>query len=375
MPAPSSNFFPDPGSPTPGWLEGCLREAGRLPHGRVETLEIENTGAFNSRTSRLRVVYSQDAPALPRRLVLKCNTAEAWSMEAGRLEVDFYRLVDGLNGHPEILPPCLACGYDERSGDSYLLLEDLSATHLPPITRAQQVGIVEGVPAPADREAVTAVLARFHAFWWDHPLLHSGRFEVGYWSRNQARFELYLQKRRAAWEALLARDGGSLSAEMRERYGLLFARLPGFYARFLEPRFDARRNLTLVHGDAYFCNFLTSRAEGGKAYLLDWQSPGVDLAGYDLANLLAAFWTREQRQQDGLELGLLRRYLNELQANGVREYGWEDLCADYQAGLIFWALMPVQDAAGGAERAYWQPKMRCVMDAFEDWGCAKALEF
>jgi hypothetical protein len=52
------------------------------------------------------------------------------------------------------------------------------------------------------------------------------------------------------------------------------------------------RAVTSEQNGAYFANFLCPRNPGqGGAYLLDWQSPVVDIAGYDLANLCATFWT------------------------------------------------------------------------------------
>jgi hypothetical protein len=102
---------------------------------------------------------------------------------------------------------------------------------------------------------------------------------------------------------------------------------------------------------------------------MDWQSPSCDLAAYDLVNLLAAYWTRDQRREDNREIKLLRRYHQGLLANGVQNYTWEDLMADYRTALIFWILMPVQDGGDGAEWSYWWPKMQCLVAAFEDWNC------
>ena len=130
----------------------------------------------------------------------------------------------------------------------------------------------------------------------------------------------------------------------------------------------------MTHGDAYFANFLCPKQPGtGPTYLLDWQSPTFDLGGYDLANLIATFWTPEQRHDEDRERALLQRYYTALQAHGIQHYPWEDLVADYQHGLIFWLLMPVQDRYGGAAKSYWWPKMQCLVGAFHDWGCDELL--
>jgi thiamine kinase-like enzyme len=262
-----------------------------------------------------------------------------------------------------------AAEYDSSSRDSILLLQDLSETHAPPITRAEQISIVNGVPLAVHQESVIDLLAVLHACWWDHPRLAGGEFEVGYWSRDLERFNQYLARRTAAWERLLAKDGRRITGEIRRLYDRLFKRLPGYFTETLFPRFSALRNLILTHGDSYFCNFLCPKIPGSApTYLMDWQSPSVDLAAYDLVNLLAAFWTRAQRREKNRELAPLRRYHQALLSHGVQSFTWEDLFADYRSGLVFWVLMPVQDGGDGSAWTYWWPKMQCLVAAFEDWG-------
>lgn len=136
----------------------------------------------------------------------------------------------------------------------------------------------------------------------------------------------------------------------------------------------AGRTLTLVHGDAYFSNFLCPREDGsGLAVLLDWQAPSCGLGAADLVNLCATFWTAEQRAERHRELRVLELYHAELAAAGVRDYSFADLCFDYRLALIYWVLVPIQDARDGSKPGYWQPKMRCLIDAFRDWNCQQLL--
>lgn len=360
-----------PNEPTADWLSEILRQAGILRRGTVVRIEQQESAAFNSQLAFLRLHYSADAgDGLPTRVVLKRNLLVDWAIEAGAEEVKFYNLNASLPDHPPVTPPCYAAHYDETSGQSYLLLQDLSEGHAPPLMRDQQFGIGDGVPAPDQIEQVVDTLARFHAFWWQHPLLASGKFAMGYWSRNEERFAQYLQRRRRSWDELIAAEGAWLPADIRELYEWLFDRLPFHWEHYLEPRFRHQTHLTLVHGDAYFANFLCPRLPGaGATYLLDWQSSTVDLAGYDLANLIATFWTPAQRQQDKREQKMLRHYHDTLCAHGVVGYSWDMLLTDYRSGLIFWLLMPVQDRFGGAGKAYWWPKMQCLVAAFREWNC------
>lgn len=194
--------IPDP--ITPEWLTTVLRQSGLLQQGKVATIEQETMGAFNSQTHRLLLQYSADAaPELPASLILKRNNESVWGKEAGADEVKFYQIAASLPDHPPILIPCYAAAYDEASGNSYLLLQDLSGTHQPPVTRDQQISVKEAVPSALHIELVVDALARLHAYWWEHPLLHTATFEVGYWSRNAERFELYRQRRTNSWRRVI----------------------------------------------------------------------------------------------------------------------------------------------------------------------------
>ncbi|CAN5565792.1 phosphotransferase [soil metagenome] len=367
-------------SPTPGWLTDVLQQAGVLQHGAVTKIEQQTSDAFNSQLAFLHLDYSADARStdvgstLPTRMVLKRNVASDWGVEAGVEEVKFYKLVATLSDHPPVMPHCYAAGFDEASGNSYLLLQDLSASHAPPVTRNQQINLVDAMPAPAHLESVIDTLAQFHAYWWQHLQLASERLSVGYWSRNAERFGLYLQRRQRSWDSLIAGEGDWLPADIRSLYEQMLTRLPAHWEHYLEPRFRTQTHLTVIHGDAYFSNFLCPKqGQAGATYWLDWQSPAVDLAGYDLVNLMATFWTPAQRHGAGREQKLLEQYYNTLCAHGVTGYTWEDLLTDYRSGLICWLLMPVQDRYGGAGKTYWWPKMQCLVAAFRDWQCEALL--
>ncbi len=214
-----STYISAADSNTSEWLTAVLRQSGVLKLGKVSAVEKEMTGAFNSHLSRLLLQYSADAaPGVPTRLILKQNIQAAWGIEAGADEVKFYNVVASLQDHPSVIVPCYAAAYDEQSGNSYVLLQDLSETHQPPLTRAQQISIVEGIPLTEYIEAVVDTLARLHAYWWNHPLLETHTFDVGYWSRNAERFEQYLRRRKSAWETLLAHHGAWFPDDFRELY-------------------------------------------------------------------------------------------------------------------------------------------------------------
>lgn len=370
-----ASYIPMPDPITPAWLTTVLRENGFLTHGRVLRVTSKETAAFNSHTQRLQLRYSDDAAPKPAAsMIIKRNVQTPWGIEAGEAEVKFYQVAAALQPSPPALVPCYAAAYDPASGNSYLLLQDLSETHAPALTRDQQLSIVNGVPSTPIIERVVDTLARHHAYWWNHPLLASETFPIGYWSRNVDRFMLYLQRRRRAWESLWANESGWFPDDLRDLYEGVLAHLPQHWETYLEPRFRTNTDLTLLHGDAYFANFLCPKGStGSPTYLLDWQPPVVDIGGYDLANLCATFWTSKQRREARREEQLLQRYHTILQAYGVANYTWVNLITDYQAGLIYWLLVPLQDRHDGSSRDYWWPKLQCLVAAFREWRCAELL--
>ncbi len=111
---------------------------------------------------------------------------------------------------------------------------------------------MRGVPIPAYQESVIDISAVFHANWWDHLRLTLGEFEVGYWSRDNERFQQYLERRTEPWRWIVGKYGDQLPQKIQAFYIWLFERFPDFFAATLAPRFTNRSNLALIHGDTYF---------------------------------------------------------------------------------------------------------------------------
>jgi hypothetical protein len=354
------------------WLTAVLRGSGALAHGRVEAVAQAPTSAFNSHTAHLLISFSQDAPDdVPTELILKRNATAEWSVLAGQEEVAFYQLIARSPDHPTGIVRCLGSGIDEETGSSFVLLEDLSSSHQVVVPRDVQIAMVDGVPAEAQIVAVVDTLARIHAYWWERV---TAPVEVTEWSRDHKGFNAFLELQTDAWLAVVRDHGAWLPAEVVEFYGRILPELGGYWERELRGRMRERRNLSLVHGDAYFANFLTPIPPGtGTTYLIDWQSPSFEIPASDLANLCATFWTARQRSDQSRERRILRRYHDQLCAGGVTGYTLDDLHADYTRALIDWVHVPVRDAADGAVRAYWWPKMQCVIAAYRDWNCDAML--
>lgn len=360
---------------TPAWLTEVLRREGVLDHGSVVAFEQQPNAAFNSHTRHLTPIYEgADKSVAPAHLLLKCSLPAAWAQRAGAREVAFYKLVEGLPDHPPVIVRCYDAVYDAESGNSHILLEDLSDTHILPVGRDNQINFVDHIPSENTLTQVVEALARFHAYWWEHPLLGSSVAPISWGCLDEETYRAEIGRRGKAWEHLLAQESEWLPDSVKHLYESELARLLPVWEKYMRDRVVVRSNLTLTHGDAYLANFLSPR-EGtvGATYMIDWQNPETYRGPTDLVNMCATFWRREDRADGERELNMLRSYHRTLQAYQVNGYAWDDLVRDYRLSILDWLWVPVQDCYDGSGKAYWWPKMECLVAAYEDWQCKNLL--
>lgn len=361
--------------PTPDWLTAALRQSGAMTSGSVLRVEDSANAAFNSAARHLRLCYSTDAtPTLPRRLFFKRNLPEPWAVRAGEREVAFYQVAAQMAGRLPMLVPCYAAGYDADSGDSWLLLSDVSGTHQSPVTREQLIAGT-GVPTDEQLAAMVEALAGLHAAWWQHPALGTGSLLMSEWYRDPACFASSHKEFTENWNALRQMGEATLPTATCALYDAALAGLPHIWERLLAERVASRSQFTISHGDCYFSQFLCPGAESADntTYLIDFQGACGDLPAMDLVFLFATFWSAEQRQHHQREHRLLRAYLEALNRHGIGDYTWDNLVADYRIALVFMIFYPVWDAINGSSREYWAPKLRCLTSAAEDWRCGELL--
>ena len=242
---------------TPAWLTAVLRQEGILPHGEVSAVERNATDAFNSRTDHLVLHYSADAPpGVPTQLILKQNIQETWGREAGAQEVAFYTLVASLARIRRVSSPVTPPRMTPRVDNPICFFRiSLRRIRLPSraINRSalSRGFLLPRLSTPSSRPwhrrmpigGITLFGRRTGSTWGTGPGM-----------RNALR--QYLQRRRNAWDGLMARERAWFPDDVRDLYEHVLGHLHRHWEQFLEPRFRARRNLTLVHGDAYFANFL-----------------------------------------------------------------------------------------------------------------------
>jgi hypothetical protein len=266
-----------------------------------------------------------------------------------------------------MLAPCYAAEYDPTSGNSFLLLGDVSQTHAAPLSRTQL--IEEGmVPTELQLNQMIDALVGLHAWGWQHPSFgKAGNVSQVRWYRDKSNFEAHIARRQREFDEFIKLAGSEVPASWLALYRQILAGLPGLWSTYFAPRVLTFKNLTYTEGDAYVTQYLTPKNYGsGVAYLVDYQDAFANFGAFDLVHLLATFWTPAQRHEQQREERLLKRYLEILHTNGVQEYTWADLLSDYRLMLIIIVLVPVWDATSGAPRSYWYPKMRCLIDNLND---------
>ncbi|MEA2575149.1 MAG: hypothetical protein QOH93_2447 [Chloroflexia bacterium] len=354
---------------TPDWLTTLLRQEGVLGLGEVTEVHIApREDVWNSRAYRLRLTYRGDASGAPSRLFLKLK-GDNW----GREEAAFYRYVRSNGVDLPVLVQCFSSEYDEATGDSHVLLADLSETHFTPFTIAQ-FRALEVVPEAVYLQQIVDTVAEFHAYWWEHPLLGTGFAAVAPDFASKEGWEARLEQKGQELAAFVEVVGGSLDQSLVRMLREVHSRLPNLWDRYIADRIPARRALTLINGDCYFIQFLCpNRPDEGRTHMIDLDSINAFLPAFDLMYMFTTFWTREQRAEGGRELAALKRYHERLQEAGVANDSFDQLLLDYRVSIALNLLHPIWDQQHGSSEAYWRPKLSCLMAAFEDWDCMELL--
>ena len=349
---------------TPAWLTGVLQQNGHLQQGRV--LQVRRLGTeagADSTTARLEVVYSGDTPlrSLPAHLLLKLAARPGF--ETGDREVAFYQVI--APAMQTMLPrdelPFVRCYAAARAasgetGRSYVLLEDLFATHygtdpaLPPL-RWQG-------------EQIMDALAGLHAFWWEHPRLGK---DIGS-SYTAESIQSLLAAAQINLGAFRDFVGDRVPPARQKVFEKICSDWPPFRAR----RLIEGKGITVVVRDAHAGNFLfPSDPASDRVRITNWHYWRLDTGTDDLAYMMAAHWFPERRAR--LEKRLLERYCGALSLNGVEDYDFDTCWTDYRASIIRVLLCLVGGWRAGRAPSIWWDRVERAMLAFEDLGCRELL--
>ena len=212
------------------------------------------------------------------------------------------------------MPRCYFTALDADTGDSVILLEDL--THLRQLVHT-------GGPV-FEVEHLVADLALLHATWWNDDHLNKLPWLALRGILTPVQGPGHLAQ---AWPTFLERLSAPITPELLATYALL--------VRYLEPVSTNLFNeppLTLIHNDVQGDNLLWQEGAESPVVLIDWQLATRARGVVDVAGFLCGHLDTEERRRH--EHRLLRTYHTDLMQSGVADYPF-DLCwDDYRCALL-----------------------------------------
>lgn len=330
---------------TPARLTEILRAERHLERGQVTQVEVvqvfETPPSFHA---RLRLAYSPEvSAAAPRQIFLK--SPKLHKLARGKREVDFYtRLAPSMPDAP--LLPCYAADWNPATGESLLLLADVSATHFTadlPLSWSQL-------------EVMAQALAAIHARWWEHPDLVAlvGATPEAHFAADFAECERY-------YGELQTNLGDQLSPSQRRMFEDFLAHGPDL----ILPRLRQGRALTLSHPENHHGNILFPVQERGAALLIDWHQYRCWWGVADLVSVIDRCLAEEQRERSHELVAIYHRALVQ---HGVSGYGWQQCRDDYRLGLVAYLVLLLQFRTN---RAWLLRHLGPMEQEFERAGCGE----
>lgn len=299
------------------------------------------------------LTYSEDAIGLlEKQLILKVGKPHIGGMDHQR-EVLFYsHILKEMECSPA--PLCLEAVYDDNTDISQILMVSLKNTH----THLQADYPL--LPSNRQCEQVIRKLARFHAFWWDSPLLQQPSYQAQQLSVNEQSKGLHMLYQ-------------SFAEAMQDRLDESVLHIYKQVLNKLDPLLEliAQRCQTLIHGDAHFGNVLAPITEDGETYLIDWSDWQPGAAMEDLAYMLAVGYFPNQRKK--IEWNLFDIYHNELAALGI-SYEASEAFTDYKLCIVKNLFVPLFQWQHQVPANIWYYNFERVTAAFQDLHCSEVVD-
>lgn len=343
-----------PDQVTAAWLTGALSNSGALTDGAITRVDVDAGRGNWSTNARLSLTYAPGSRGdLPRSLFLKLVQADLGDESFGPSEVFYYtRDYAGAAGAP--LLRCYAAAYSTEAGRYHLLLEDVSATHIPAAAKT---------PTLSYGLALAEGLAALHAYWWGAERLDEAAAPI----HNAQHVRRFVAIAEPGVDHIL----NQFSAELQPHWPAALRALFATYPDRLVARSQDPQGFTLIHGDAGDANILVPRDGDQPLYLIDRQpfnwSLTTWLGVYDLAYALVLDWDIKTRRH--LELPVLRHYHACLRQHGVEDYPWDQLVDDYRLGAAMCVFVAVEYCRGGVNERWvpvWLPMLQRSLTACDD---------
>ncbi len=350
---------------TPSWLTEALHSKETSSGASVTGFSAETVAegkGFMNQVVRLRLHYDDNPLDLPRTVVVKLpSTDPALRMVSNilgkdRREVRFYQEIT-TSGHLQT-PHSYYCGIDPATGNTVLLLEDVSG--------ARQGDSVVGCSL-SEAQRCIAQLAKFQASWWDSPRLDG----LDWMPLKDAETGAYQEIYAGAWESLIKKAGDGMPQGLRLLGDRLSLEVPNIKARLTNPP------RTIIHGDYRLDNcFFPTPAGSRSLVVFDWEFCARSRGTYDVATFISEAFPPQQRRNE--ELGLLREYHSILVSNGAGDYPFEECLSDYRLSMlevfVFWIVTGGYcDFDGERAGVYLRNSLERFDAAISDLACTELL--
>jgi hypothetical protein len=262
----------------------------------------------------------------PDRLVAKLPGATEEARFVGMVlnmyqkECGFYQDLAGATG--DLSPASHHVTFAADSHDFVVLLDDVG--------HHRQPDQIAGIDL-ADAETAVRALARLNATWWEHPDLLASPYVR---PLNESPFpEAVAMSFDGAWPIALETYGSMMSDGIRE-FG---ARYSGLFPWFCDRLCEAP--VTLTHGDWRGDNLFLTGDPAVPVIAVDWQLISAAKGVKDFTYFVTQSLRVEDRQAH--EEGLLRIWLDELHANGIGGYEFDQAWEDYRLAVAWAFVYPV----------------------------------
>jgi hypothetical protein len=317
------------------FLTPILWSAGVLTGGAIRDVQAESLpGAlgYNAQIARLYLKYDHPEAGAPEVLIAKLPTVKhelhqnAAVFQPGRKESWFYR--QGAARTPVSIPRCYYNAVDPKTGESFLLLEDLA-----PARRGERI---EGLSLEEARLALQAAAA-LHAAWWEVDPSSEAELE-GLVSNTEGEQNLVERLYAAAWLKFLEFKAGAIPDDFIRLGERLVGHIVEAEALLsLSPR-------TLIHGDLRAENlFFGQRGGTPTCWVIDWEDILLWNGMLDAAWLIGGCLPAAMVDR---EVELLGWYHEALCRAGVEGYSFEQCTQDYRCAMLSSLVQGVLTMAG-----------------------------
>ncbi len=274
---------------------------------------------------RLELTYDDDASG-PTTVVVKLPGATeesrfvAMVLNMYQKECGFYRELAATSG--DLSPASHHVSFADETHDFVLVLDDVG--------HHRQADQIRGIEL-ADAETAVRALARLNARWWEHPDLLASPYVR---PLNESPFpEAVAMSYDGAWPTAVEAYGSMMSDEIRE-FG---ARYSSLFQWFCDQLCEAP--VTLTHGDWRGDNLFFTGDPDLPLIAVDWQLISVAKGVKDFTYFVTQSLRAADREAH--EEGLLRIWLDELHANGVGGYEFDQAWADYRLAVAWAFVYPI----------------------------------